>query len=208
MRSTEFVTEAKVIKTEKPRNFVAKNAKMGGAGAHKDKKKAQKQGDVKHRQKEIAESDGGKIQQIEAMISQLEQLMPAVSQLQKNHYEFEAIEDEIISLTGPVSELSDSSARTDMQDAMENAVEAIRKANGAVYEIEKALKYLLKSANYSLDDARDEAEYESRFGGEPSIEEGSDIPFAGKKVGQKAGPAGQLKATDPKGYPKNKLVGG
>ena len=33
----------------KPRNFVAKNAKMGGAGQHKDKKKAEKQGDVKHK---------------------------------------------------------------------------------------------------------------------------------------------------------------
>lgn len=33
----------------KPRNFVAKNAKMGGAGKHKDKKKASKQHDVKHK---------------------------------------------------------------------------------------------------------------------------------------------------------------
>ena len=33
----------------KPRNFVAKNAKMGGAGAHKDKKKDQKQGKEKHK---------------------------------------------------------------------------------------------------------------------------------------------------------------
>ena len=33
----------------KPRNFVAKNAKTAGAGAHKDKKKAEKQGDVKHK---------------------------------------------------------------------------------------------------------------------------------------------------------------
>lgn len=33
-------------------------------------------------------------------------------------------------------------------------------------------------------------------------------PFAGAKVGQKAGRAGQLKGTDPKEYPKNKLVGG
>ena len=38
-----------------PRNFVAKNAKTGGAGAHKDKKKAEKQGDVKHK-KPYAES--------------------------------------------------------------------------------------------------------------------------------------------------------
>jgi hypothetical protein len=41
--------------TPKPRNFVAKNAKMGGAGQHKDKKKAVKQGDVKHK-KPLAES--------------------------------------------------------------------------------------------------------------------------------------------------------
>jgi hypothetical protein len=38
--------------TVKPRNFVAKNAVQSGAGAHKDKKKAQKQGDVKHKSKE------------------------------------------------------------------------------------------------------------------------------------------------------------
>jgi len=42
--------------TPKPRNFVAKNAKMGGAGQHKDKKKAEKQGDVKHKNKEMAEA--------------------------------------------------------------------------------------------------------------------------------------------------------
>lgn len=37
------------IDASKPRNFVAKNAKMGGAGAHKDKKKEQKQGNEKHK---------------------------------------------------------------------------------------------------------------------------------------------------------------
>lgn len=208
MRATEIITESKKTDASKPRNFVAKNAKMGGAGKMQDKSKTIPRKE-KHKQKEVVEAEGNKVQQIEAMISQLEQLMPAVMQLQKNHYEFEAIEDEIGSLAEPVSQLSDSSARVDMQDAMENAVESIRKANGAIYEIEKALKYLIKSANYSLDDARDEAEYESRFGGGPALEEGSeDIPFAGKKVGQKAGPAGQLKGKDPKGYPKGKLVGG
>lgn len=41
----------------KPRNFVAKNASTGGAGAHKDKKKAQKQGQTKHKKKpELAET--------------------------------------------------------------------------------------------------------------------------------------------------------
>jgi hypothetical protein len=41
--------------TAKPRNFVAKNdaATTSGAGAHKDKKKAAKQGDTKHKNKEM-----------------------------------------------------------------------------------------------------------------------------------------------------------
>ena len=49
MKAKEF------IPVEKPRNFVAKNAKMGGAGQHKDKKKAEKQGDLKHKNKEYAD---------------------------------------------------------------------------------------------------------------------------------------------------------
>lgn len=175
MKARDFITESKKVEPSKPRNFVAKNAKMGGAGAHKDKKKAVKQGDVKHKQKVVDEAEGGnKIQQLEAAIAQLEQLMPAVMKLQKNHYEFEAIEDEITSLTDPVNQLGDKSAATDLQDAMQTAIEFIRKANGAVYEIEKALKYLIKSANYSLDDARDEEQYESRFGGEESVQEVSN----------------------------------
>ena len=47
MKAKEFIIELK--KESKPRNFVAKNAKMGGAGQHKDKKKAEKQGDFKHK---------------------------------------------------------------------------------------------------------------------------------------------------------------
>ena len=50
--------ESKTVKAEapKPRNFVAKNAINTGAGAHKDKKKAAKQGDTKHKGKlEFAE---------------------------------------------------------------------------------------------------------------------------------------------------------
>ena len=47
--------EANTPKQEapKPRNFVAKNAVQSGAGAHKDKKKAAKQGDTKHKAKSI-----------------------------------------------------------------------------------------------------------------------------------------------------------
>lgn len=58
MKILEIITESKTQRAEapKPRNFVAKNAKMGGAGQHKDKKKALKQGDTKHKAKQFAES--------------------------------------------------------------------------------------------------------------------------------------------------------
>lgn len=54
MKFSESVEENKkgvraVKKHIKPRNFVAKNAVQSGAGAHKDKKKADKQGEVKHK---------------------------------------------------------------------------------------------------------------------------------------------------------------
>ncbi len=55
----EHLQEVKSQQPPKPRNFVAKNAVQSGAGAHKDKKKAQKQGEVKHKNKalDMAESD-------------------------------------------------------------------------------------------------------------------------------------------------------
>ena len=53
-RVLERLDESKTKKdAPKPRNFVAKNAVQSGAGAHKDKKKAAKQGDVKHKAKEV-----------------------------------------------------------------------------------------------------------------------------------------------------------
>ena len=41
--------DKKTVPSSTPRNFVAKNAKTGGAGAHRDKKKEQKQGVEKHK---------------------------------------------------------------------------------------------------------------------------------------------------------------
>jgi len=51
MKAKEF------IPAEKPRNFVAKNAKTGGAGQHKDKRKAEKQGDFKHKKEKVPMED-------------------------------------------------------------------------------------------------------------------------------------------------------
>jgi hypothetical protein len=60
MKILEIITESKTqtAQSPKPRNFVAKNAMKttSGAGAHKDKKKAEKQGDVKHK-KSLAYED-------------------------------------------------------------------------------------------------------------------------------------------------------
>jgi hypothetical protein len=53
MKAKEF------IPASKPRNFVVKNQKTAGAGAHKDKKRAEKQGDVKHKQKQFDEDAAG-----------------------------------------------------------------------------------------------------------------------------------------------------
>ena len=49
MKIKEIVLESQKIAQTKPRNFVAKNAVQTGAGAHKDRKKADKQGDQKHK---------------------------------------------------------------------------------------------------------------------------------------------------------------
>lgn len=61
MKITQLIEgkQPQKIPASKPRNFVAKNATGSGAGAHKDKKKAQKQGDVKHKGKELADLEEG-----------------------------------------------------------------------------------------------------------------------------------------------------
>ena len=53
--SKDIAARLKQSMSSKPRNFVSKNAKMGGAGAHKDKKRAAKQGDVKHKKQDVEE---------------------------------------------------------------------------------------------------------------------------------------------------------
>ncbi len=68
------------IPASKPRNFVAKNMTTGGAGAHRDKKREQKQGYEKHKSKDLAEArkpainfDGDDIKELEG-IKDLEML--------------------------------------------------------------------------------------------------------------------------------------
>lgn len=54
MRAKDFIPPSK------PRNPVVRQQQTTGAGVHKDKKKAQKQGDVKHKKKMFDESECAK----------------------------------------------------------------------------------------------------------------------------------------------------
>jgi hypothetical protein len=65
------------LKPSKPRNFVAKNAINAGAGAHKDKKKAQKQGDVKHKAQRIKEEVGDVVEASKEVVAQIKDIKSA-----------------------------------------------------------------------------------------------------------------------------------
>ena len=178
MKANEFLTEHKKnrkavkynVKPEKPRNFVAKNAINTGAGAHKDKKKAAKQGDVKHKNKEFTEAmttgnpeADQKIAALEAHLAHLQKLMPTVEKISKeNHYVFEEIESEVGSISDAIEELGD--AGFDLQDAVEEAIQSIRRANGSVFNLEQTLKQLIRQTNTEIEDIHDSEEWERRYG--------------------------------------------
>jgi hypothetical protein len=70
--------------TTKPRNFVAKNMTTSGAGAHKDKKKAAKQGETKHKKKEVTETSDRKLAIMLEMAVLSEQIKEAIDYRKKN----------------------------------------------------------------------------------------------------------------------------
>jgi len=51
----EAKQDKKKVPATTPRNLVAKNAKSSGAGQHKDKKRADKSGDKKHKNADFDE---------------------------------------------------------------------------------------------------------------------------------------------------------
>ena len=223
MKITEILLEHKKsrrakkynVKPEQPRNFVAKNAVMSGAGPHKDKKKAVKQGDVKHKKKELAVAEdattpdsAARIAEIETHIAHLEKLLPSVIKISRdNHYVFEEIQSDIGIIENAVEELGD--VAYDMKDAIEQAVEAVRHANGSLFNLEKTMKELIRHANMEIEDIEASDEWERRYGnGAEKTEESIKFPMAGN---YKQGPAGQWSN---KGSKKNRpakrgdLVGG
>ena len=66
------VVTAEEKEPPKPRNFVAKNQKTSGAGAHKDKKKTEKQGNFKHK-KQTVPMDESLIEKLTALRNSIDE---------------------------------------------------------------------------------------------------------------------------------------
>jgi len=84
VRAVKHTKKAVGLEPMKPRNFVAKNALGGGAGAHKDKKKSAKQGDHKHKSKVVDIGESWELEMSNAVGMLLEAVDPKVLQLQKD----------------------------------------------------------------------------------------------------------------------------
>lgn len=203
------------IAPNKPRNFVAKNAIGSGAGAHKDKKKAAKQGDVKHKKKpdldetarmsaavklqralerERAKSDASRRRGEEVMAqakkdAEKKNVKEAGSPAQqaaiainmKKHHKKPKSEE--------VDEVS--------PPGWGGTVKAMKKHK----DIDNpwALAWSMKNKGYKSHKKDEE------------VEEKMDMPFAGAKVGQKAGKEGQWRNDGPSANRparKGDLVGG
>lgn len=169
MRSKEFIAEAKEIKTEKPRNFVAKNAKMGGAGAHKDKKKAEKQGDVKHKQKAFAEeNESVNIPEMQKQLAELqnrqEVLRNAVEEARKITTEIK-YDDTAMTIVNRIQELAGKTeiSEQEIKWAVNEVMEKARELESAVYKLDDAftdayreIKYKAEELEYEIDDYQNE----------------------------------------------------
>ena len=207
MKSSEFITEGKkdrrdVKRTVKPRNPVAHAAQKvaKGSGAHKDKKNTipRKQ---KHKTADIVgeEAPKGWEGTVKAMKKHKDIDNPwALAWSMKNKgytsHKKEAFDREYDDEAGMV----DNNLET-----MKRAVDGLDHLINAGDNLPEWCQEKIAVAKSMLVAVWDYMESE-----EHGVEEESKYPFAGAKVGQKEGPAGQLKGTDPKGYPKGKLVGG
>lgn len=163
MKSKEF------IPASKPRNFVAKNQKTAGAGAHKDKKKAEKQGDVKHKQKAFAEeTESVNIPEMQKQLAELqnrqEVLRNAVEEARKITTEIKyddtamTIVNRIQELAGK-TEISDQEIKWASNEVMEKARElesAVYKLDDAFTEAYREIKYKAEELEYEIDDYQNE----------------------------------------------------
>jgi len=210
MRAKEFIIELK--KESKPRNFVAKNASLAGkAGQHKDKKKAEKQGDVKHKNKNMDVEEGFRSKLAGLGLAGAMALGAGNAQAADLSYYDTQYLQKVANGEQPKPKVSVDDARAELQ----------ARANGKQQKVTPEpsnsksgynKEYLQKAANpdrtgifmISVEKAQDLLKQMDSKVGEGSM-------FAGAKVGHKEGPAGQWRNDNAK---KNKparpgdLVGG
>lgn len=91
------------VEAPKPRNFVAKNAKNGGAGAHKDKKRAHKNGETKHKNKDLYED---KIDTVTLDVPLLIRLLEYAREDAKTDVDLHNVVEKMISISKEISILS------------------------------------------------------------------------------------------------------
>jgi len=178
------------IEPTKPRNYVAKNAINSGAGAHKDKKKAMKQGDTKHK-KSYAEG------MEEKYLQQLAEL----KQSTKDSYKEKA--------SAQVKELEPHAKKGEYKDIAQRAIDRRKKGLKRVEEVTGDPKFdkMLKGvtgkkavAKQRKADSQQQARHaiDSMFGGgnpadklsirKKGVAEGAKGAVAGGVAGAFAGP--------------------
>ena len=109
----------------KPRNFVAKNMTSSGAGAHIDKKKADKQGEVKHKKKEVAETTEHKLA-LMLELSLMKERIDELKQSTKDSYKEKA--------TKQVKELEPHAKDGEYKDLAQRAIDRRNKGLERVKE--------------------------------------------------------------------------
>ncbi len=188
MKANEFLIEHKknrkakkynekptqVAAPDKPRNFVAKNAMAsiggGAAGAHKDKKKAAKQGDVKHKKIPSIAEDGGEvnIDELQAQLADLEKkkeiYRSAVEQARKITTEIK-YDDTALLIVNRVQELAREVgiSEQEIKWAIGDVMTKARELESAVYSLDDAftdayreISYKAEELEYEIDDRKNE----------------------------------------------------
>jgi hypothetical protein len=194
----------------KQRNPVAKNANAavggGAAGKHKDKKKDAKQGVQKHKGQQLDEDDTGSTDKGEFKRRELE------------HELGHETRSGSVYIDGKYWKTFDDYKQA--QNVARSLERKGKRATVRIHESKKPKKTAQEKLSAAVDKERKKNEPATRRAKQeldaimPSSKKASPVsekmrtPFAGAAVGHKEGPAGQLKAMDPKGYPKGKLVGG
>jgi len=197
----------------KQRNPVAKNANAalggGAAGKHKDKKKDAKQGVQKHKGQSLDENDDW-------------------GSLSKGEFKRRELEHELghetrsgaVYIDGKYWKTFDTfrqaqNVARSLERKGKRATARMLESYGSPSPAQKRFNRALEKQRNSPENKADRESHRKRLDAimpppkkDTPVGEKMRTPFAGAAVGQKEGPAGQLKAMDPKGYPKGKLVGG